>query len=819
MSARTQPPWTAPPKHEGVALPPLTLYNSLTRTKTPFIPLDPNGKKITWYCCGPTVYDAGHLGHARNYVTTDIIRRIARDYFGWDVFFVQNVTDVDDKIILRARQQFLFEEYRAANPSINDSVKAFTLEAWKAYVKKNVAAAESTTPSDFVAWVQSNHADLYALIQADEAAKTKTEKDKEEDNQVYLDEKQTKVKMHLRTLLTATSAINSSSTDADAFYAATSSILLPYLDSLPENKTREYSQDIFAKLSTYWENHFNEDMKKLNVLPPTVTTRVSEFIPQNVDFVQKLVEKGLAYPTVDGSVYFDIAEYEKRGHHYAKLEPWNRGNSDLLADGEGALAGNTEAATTETDEAGVLKAKKSPNDFALWKASKQGEPKWPSPWGQGRPGWHIECSVMCSEVLGGRVDIHTGGIDLAFPHHDNELAQSEAYWDDGCCTTSGERHQWINYFLHMGHLSIQGSKMSKSLKNFVSIREALAEGGGWTPRSLRIVFLLGGWKEGVEIGKALITEAKSLEGKLNKFFTNVRAMISEADEKTARNEFVPQPFTSTERDLFAALDKTRAEVHGHLCNSFNTSDTLASLSNLVTTANLYIALPPTTPKSLAPLIEIARWITWLLQVFGLDPNGTKDAIGWTAESADGASSESKEKTLMPYLRALSEFRDEVRDTAMAAMKSPPSDAKALPKQLLGFTDKLRNSTLPPLGVSLDDRDGQAALVKLVDPAVLLAEQREKEEKAAKKAEEKAKRIEAERKAQEEKDKKDSVDPATMFKTDEYEAWDENGLPTKLKGGEELPKSRVKKVEKLYKAQKKAYEGWLARQGKKGDVVA
>jgi hypothetical protein len=98
MSARTQPPWTAPPKHEGVALPPLTLYNSLTRTKTPFVPLDPNGRKITWYCCGPTVYDAGHLGHARNYVTTDIIRRIARDYFGWDVFFVQNVTDVDDKV-------------------------------------------------------------------------------------------------------------------------------------------------------------------------------------------------------------------------------------------------------------------------------------------------------------------------------------------------------------------------------------------------------------------------------------------------------------------------------------------------------------------------------------------------------------------------------------------------------------------------------------------------------------------------------------------------------------------------------------------------
>lgn len=725
--------------------------------------------------------------------------------------------DFVGKIILRARQQFLFEEYRTANPTINDSVKSFTLEAWKAYVKKNVPAAEATTPADFIAWVQANHADLYALIQADQAAKSKTEKEKEEENQVYLDEKQTKVKMHLKTIISAVEALNSTSTEAEAFYTATSSILLPYLDSLPENKTREYSQDIFAKLSTYWENHFNEDMRKLNVLPPTITTRVSEFIPQNVDFVQKLVEKGLAYPTEDGSVYFDITEYEKRGHHYAKLEPWNRGNADLVADGEGALSGNTEAATTETNEAGVLKAKKSPNDFALWKASKQGEPKWPSPWGQGRPGWHIECSVMCSEVLGGKVDIHTGGIDLAFPHHDNELAQSEAYWDDGCCKPDGERHQWINYFLHMGHLSIQGSKMSKSLKNFVSIREALAEGGGWTPRSLRIIFLLGGWKEGVEIGKALITEAKSLEGKFNKFFTNVKAMRAEADEKTARNEFVPEPFGATERNLMAALDRTRAEVHAHLCDSFNTSSTLASISNLITEANLYIALPPTTPKSLAPLQEIARWITSLLQIFGLDPNGTRDSIGWASESTS-TSSASTEKTLMPYLTALSSFRDQVRSTSMSALKSPPDDLKTLPKQLLQLTDTLRNNTLPPLGVALDDRDGQAALVKLVDPAVLLAEQKEKEEKAAKKAEEKAKRVEAERKAQEEKDKRDSVDPATMFKTGEYanefEAWNEEGLPTKLKGGEDLPKSRLKKVEKLHKAQKKAYEGWLIRQEEK-----
>jgi cysteinyl-tRNA synthetase len=121
--------------------------------------------------------------------------------------------------------------------------------------------------------------------------------------------------------------------------------------------------------------------------------------------------------------------------------------------------------------------KKQPADFALWKAkSKPGEPAWPSPWGEGRPGWHIECSVMASEVLGRSMDIHSGGVDLMFPHHDNELAQSEAY--HGC-------RQWVNYFLHTGHLHIEGLKMSKSLKNFITIDVSGARPWSATVRSAR----------------------------------------------------------------------------------------------------------------------------------------------------------------------------------------------------------------------------------------------------------------------------------------------------------------------------------------------
>lgn len=131
------------------------------------------------------------------------------------------------------------------------------------------------------------------------------------------------------------------------------------------------------------------------------------------------------------SVYFDIKAFEAANNSYARLEPWNRNDTDLLADGEGALS---------KDATG----KRSTADFALWKASKPGEPSWPSPWGAGRPGWHIECSAMASDKLGKQFDIHSGGIDLAFPHHDNEIAQSEAYWNRG----REHQHQWVNYFLH-----------------------------------------------------------------------------------------------------------------------------------------------------------------------------------------------------------------------------------------------------------------------------------------------------------------------------------------------------------------------------------
>ena len=162
-------------------------------------------------------------------------------------------------------------------------------------------------------------------------------------------------------------------------------------------------------------------------------------------------------------------------------------------------------------------------DFALWKSSKAGEPRWPSPWGEGRPGWHIECSVMASMAFGANMDIHSGGIDLAFPHHDNELAQSEAYHD---C------QQWVNYFLHTGHLSIEGAKMSKSLKNFITIKEALRK---YSARQLRLAFLTTAWDGPMDFKDDVMEEMKSLEDKISVWFSKAELILEKVEAGEFRN--------------------------------------------------------------------------------------------------------------------------------------------------------------------------------------------------------------------------------------------------------------------------------------------
>jgi cysteinyl-tRNA synthetase len=394
-SARTQPPWKEPQSEHASKL---KVWNSLTRSKNEFVPIDPTGKVVKWYSCGPTVYDDAHLGHARNYVTIDILRRVLAGYFGYNLRFVQNITDVDDKIILRGRQQYLLADFKSKNPTVTDDLINTTIKAFDAYVKKNLPLLSADVN---IGTFNEESGKQYAnVIQG-----------KSVDGVGPAGDKEAKIKMHLKTAGSAATALlapsKSTTEDVDIFYASAEDVLLPYLDSLHGTSIDASDHTVFTRLTQKYEARFNEDMRSLNVLDPDVVTRVTEYGDQIVTFVEKIVANGFAYSTSDGSVYFDIEAFEKvPGNHYARLEPWNRGDKGLQADGEGALS------QQKTSE------KRSESDFALWKSSKPGEPAWKSPWGPGRPGWHIECSVMASDVLGEQMDIHSGGIDLCFPHHD-----------------------------------------------------------------------------------------------------------------------------------------------------------------------------------------------------------------------------------------------------------------------------------------------------------------------------------------------------------------------------------------------------------------
>lgn len=302
-----------------------------------------------------------------------------------------------------------------------------------------------------------------------------------------------KLKMHITNMDRAVQGLR----DGDVFEGA-EEILLPYLDSLYKETVDTSDHTIFTDLTRSMEKAFMNDMDALNVLRPDVITRVTEYVPQIVTFVEQIVEKGFAYEA-NGSIYFDIAAFERAGNTYARLRPESKNDKALQEEGEGSLSKN-------------LDGKKSLGDFALWKKSKPGEPYWPSPWSSGRPGWHIECSVMASDKLGAQMDIHSGGIDLAFPHHDNELAQSEAFFHQ--CEMG--QHTWVKYFFHLGHLSIAGSKMSKSLKNFQTIQDALAK--TYTARNMRIVFLMSRWNDGVEISPEMRKQADSWEATIDVSF-------------------------------------------------------------------------------------------------------------------------------------------------------------------------------------------------------------------------------------------------------------------------------------------------------------
>lgn len=378
----------------------MKIYNTLTRTKEEFVPMEPG--KVKMYVCGPTVYDYIHIGNARPYVIFDTIRRYM-EYKGLEVNYVQNFTDVDDKII---------------NKAIKEGVDS------KVISERYIAEAL-------------------------------------------------------------------------------------------------------------------KDAEGLNVEPATKNPKVTEEMPEIIDMIKTLIDKGYAYE-VDGSVFFDTKSFNGYGKLSGK-------NIDELEAGARIEVDNT---------------KKSPMDFVLWKPKKPGEPAWQSPWGEGRPGWHIECSVMAKKYLGDTIDIHAGGEDLIFPHHENEIAQSEA----------ANGVQFAKYWMHNGFINVNNEKMSKSKGNFFTLRDIVAE----VPYDVVRFFILSGhYRSPINFSRELMQAAGNGLDRIKSCAKKLEFLLKSADGAMSESE----------KELAAQCDKFRVQFEAAMDDDFNTANAITAIFEIVKFAN------------------------------------------------------------------------------------------------------------------------------------------------------------------------------------------------------------------------------------------
>ncbi|HOW59951.1 MAG TPA: cysteine--tRNA ligase [Candidatus Omnitrophota bacterium] len=237
--------------------------------------------------------------------------------------------------------------------------------------------------------------------------------------------------------------------------------------------------------TAFYTQAFLEDMKTLNMLSPTLQPHATDSIPDMIALIDQLIKKSIAYQAEDKSIYYRVSKFERYGSLSKKK-----------------LDGNIAGARVAVDEY----EKEEGADFVLWKAAKEGEPSWDSPWGKGRPGWHIECSAMCMRHLGETIDIHAGGEDLVFPHHENEIAQSEA--------ATGK--PFVNYWLHAKHLLVNNEKMSKSKGNFFTLRDLLAK--GYDPMAIRYTLLSVHYRHSLNFTLESLKEAREIIEKLDNCF-------------------------------------------------------------------------------------------------------------------------------------------------------------------------------------------------------------------------------------------------------------------------------------------------------------
>lgn len=328
------------------------------------------------------------------------------------------------------------------------------------------------------------------------------------------------------------------------------------------------STDVVAEK---YSTAFFEDTKRLGIQEADAYPKATENISDIIQLIEKLVQNGVAYP-VDGDVFYSVTKFLGYGKLSGK-------NIDELESG----------ARVEIDP-----RKENPLDFALWKAAKPGEPYWDSPWGKGRPGWHIECSVMSMKHLGESFDIHAGGVDLVFPHHENEIAQSEG--------ATGK--PFVKYWMHNGFLNIEGEKMSKSLGNFFTAREIMEK---YHPAVIRMFFLLKHYRSPINFSEERILEAQSALERIITTLENIDSVL--AEHKVQDSENSPS--------LPESIDDLKNEFINEMDDDFNTAGAISKIFDLVKEANLILASSQLPRHDILSLKRIKQVIQELDSFLGI----------------------------------------------------------------------------------------------------------------------------------------------------------------------------------------------------------